>query len=136
MAVPVPVIVPTLEYVAIGFPNCIQGSWYTKLSYKILHKGYHQYDDVVNEFRQKVLGIVKHPKSATSLQMVDGKLVPVLHAHSKYVLPHPFDWPETAHSTGYWFLDQHDGWQPSPDLVDFLEGGEKPVYVGFGSIVG
>jgi sterol 3beta-glucosyltransferase len=31
------VIVPTSEFVAIGFPNLNLGSWYTKLSYTVLH---------------------------------------------------------------------------------------------------
>ncbi|MGB3652111.1 MAG: glycosyltransferase [Rivularia sp. (in: cyanobacteria)] len=38
MAVPVPLIVPTAESVAIGFPNLKLGGWYNKLSYRVLHK--------------------------------------------------------------------------------------------------
>jgi UDP:flavonoid glycosyltransferase YjiC (YdhE family) len=36
--------------------------------------------------------------------------------------------------TGYWFLDAPIGWQPSPELVAFLDSGPTPVYVGFGSM--
>jgi sterol 3beta-glucosyltransferase len=36
--------------------------------------------------------------------------------------------------TGYWFLDGAGDWQPSAHLVDFLEDGPPPVYVGFGSL--
>jgi sterol 3beta-glucosyltransferase len=59
-----------------------------------------------------------------------------LHGYSEFVSPRPGDWPDTAHITGYWFLDQNDGWQPSVALVDFLKAGEAPVYVGFGSMAG
>jgi sterol 3beta-glucosyltransferase len=38
--------------------------------------------------------------------------------------------------TGYWFLNQTDGWQPTPELEAFLKAGPPPVYVGFGSMAG
>lgn len=134
LALPVPVIVPTDEFVAIGFPNLKLGSWYNQLSYWVLHKGYHQYDDVVNEFRQEVLGLGKYPKSTSPIQMADGSPIPVLHGYSELVWPRPSDWPDTTHITGYWFLDPQDGWQPPAELMAFLEAGEAPVYVGFGSM--
>ncbi len=36
--------------------------------------------------------------------------------------------------TGYWFLEHPGGWKPPRELVDFLESGSPPVYVGFGSM--
>ncbi|MGD9091469.1 MAG: glycosyltransferase [Anaerolineales bacterium] len=136
LAVPVPVVVPTAESVAIGFPNLKLGRWYNRLSYAALHRGYHQYDDVINEFRQEVLGIEKLPKVISPIQMADGKPIPVLHAYSELVWPRPNDWPDTAYITGYWFLEQADAWQPPAELKAFLEVGEAPVYVGFGSMAG
>jgi len=136
LAVPVPVIVPTAESAAIGFPNLNLGRWYNKLSYTILHKGYHQYDDIINEFRQDVLGLGKYPKSTTPIQMADRKPIPVLHGYSELVWPRPQDWPDTAYVTGYWFLDQDESWRPPAELNAFLEAGEAPVYVGFGSMAG
>jgi sterol 3beta-glucosyltransferase len=50
------------------------------------------------------------------------------------VFPTPEDWPTSVHNTGYWFLDEPGGWQPPKGLLDFLEGGPAPVYVGFGSV--
>jgi sterol 3beta-glucosyltransferase len=47
---------------------------------------------------------------------------------------HVFSTPEPAFSKGYWFLDEVEGYQPPPDLVEFLDSGEKPVYIGFGSV--
>ena len=136
LAVPVPVIVPTAESPAIGFPRLKLGRWYNNLSYSILHRGYHQYDDIVNEFRQEVLGLGKYPKATTPIQMADGQPIPVLHGYSELVWPRPQDWPATAHVTGYWFLDQAASWQPPADLEAFLNAGDAPVYVGFGSMAG
>ena len=57
----------------------------------------------------------------------------MLYPYSRHVVPTPDDYPPTAHVTGYWFLDE-PRWQPSPDLVDFLDSGARPVYIWFGSM--
>lgn len=62
------------------------------------------------------------------------KRVPVLYGYSKHVLPRPDDWDVNTHVTGYWFLEAPNDWTPPSDLVDFLEAGPPPVYIGFGSM--
>jgi UDP:flavonoid glycosyltransferase YjiC (YdhE family) len=57
-----------------------------------------------------------------------------LYGFSPHVLPKPADWSKNSHITGYWFLDQPE-WQPPSDLLDFLDAGPPPVYIGFGSMV-
>lgn len=136
LALPVPLLVPTAEFVAVGFPDLKLGGWFNRLSYAVVNKGYHSYDSVINQFRQQTLGLEKMPKSISPIQMANGQPLTVLHAHSRFVWPRPDDWPETAHVTGYWFLDHEAGWQPPDDLLAFLESGEAPVYVGFGSMAG
>ena len=59
---------------------------------------------------------------------------PTIVSCSKYVFPTPTDWPEHVHNTGYWFLDDDKNWTPPKELLDFLNKGKPPVYVGFGSI--
>lgn len=59
---------------------------------------------------------------------------PVLYGFSPHVVPPAPDWPAQVVVTGYWFLDEDDGWQPPPALWAFLEAGPPPVYVGFGSM--
>ena len=61
---------------------------------------------------------------------------PMLSAYSPSIIPHPADWPESTHVTGYFFLDNQADWQPSPELKAFLEAGDPPVYIGFGSMAG
>lgn len=63
-----------------------------------------------------------------------GRLVPTLYGHSPAVLPKPIDWPTHYHTTGYWFLDAPEQWQPPDHLVDFLDSGPAPIYIGFGSM--
>ena len=56
-------------------------------------------------------------------------------AWSPTLLPAPPDWPQSAQPVGFWRLPA-GAWEPPADLDEFLAGGEAPVYVGFGSMVG
>lgn len=58
----------------------------------------------------------------------------ILYAVSPLVLPTASDWDENKIVSGYWFLDDETYWQPPQELQDFLESGDSPVYVGFGSM--
>lgn len=60
--------------------------------------------------------------------------MPTIISCSNTVFPHPHDWPQHVHNTGYWFLDDAALWQPPAGLLAFLERGAPPVYVGFGSM--
>jgi len=62
--------------------------------------------------------------------------MPMLSAYSSGIIPHPADWPTSVHVTGYFFLDDPTDWQPSPELQAFLDSGDPPVYIGFGSMSG
>ncbi|MFF6775508.1 glycosyltransferase [Streptomyces sp. NPDC012637] len=59
---------------------------------------------------------------------------PVFHGFSPLVVPRPDDWPSRVEVTGYWWPARPDGWQPPAELVDFLQAGPPPVFVGFGSM--
>jgi sterol 3beta-glucosyltransferase len=60
--------------------------------------------------------------------------MPVLYGYSQHVLPRPHDWAARYEVTGYWLLDAAGGWEPPAELVQFLEAGPPPVYIGFGSM--
>jgi UDP:flavonoid glycosyltransferase YjiC (YdhE family) len=60
--------------------------------------------------------------------------MPILYGFSPSVIPAPSDWNGNTHITGYWFVDETDAWQPPTALLDFLQSGSPPVYVGFGSM--
>jgi UDP:flavonoid glycosyltransferase YjiC (YdhE family) len=61
---------------------------------------------------------------------------PIQHGFSPSVVPRPADWRPGLEVVGYWWPAASPGWRPSPLLVDFLDAGPPPVYVGFGSMVG
>lgn len=90
------------------------------------------YGPFVNAFRKR-LGLPAY--SAASFRRAL-RSTPMLSAYSPTIIPRPADWPETVHVTGYFFLDTHSDWQPPSELKAFLEAGEPPVYIGFGSMAG
>ena len=135
-ALPFPQFVPTVQSPAMGFPDWPLGGWYNRLTYWIVHTAIGLYGGISKEFRRKVLRLPPKPRGMDLLHRADGSPIPVLHGYSRHVVPRPTDWPDSAHVNGYWFLDQQDSWQPPDDLKTFLDVGEPPIYIGFGSIAG
>ena len=45
------------------------------------------------------------------------------------------DWGPKIDVVGFCFLDLASNYKPPESLVKWLEAGQKPVYVGFGSLV-
>jgi len=60
---------------------------------------------------------------------------PVLYGVSPALLPPTPDWPANTHACGQWTVAS-GAWTPPTALLDFLDAGEPPVYVGFGSMAG
>lgn len=61
-----------------------------------------------------------------------GRDVPLLCPVTREMFTEPSDWPALSQFTGYWFWDRE--WTPSAELVDFVESGDAPVSLSFGSI--
>ena len=58
----------------------------------------------------------------------------ILYGISPTVGPRPVDWPDTVQMTGYWFLEPQAGYEAPEDVRNFLDAGEPPVVVTFGSM--
>ncbi|KAI1805579.1 glycosyltransferase family 1 protein [Daldinia bambusicola] len=90
--------------------------------------------DLVNDFRIKTLGL--DPVSTLWAPGATYRLhVPFTYLWSPGLVPKPEDWGEEIDVSGFVFLDLASSFKPPKDLVKFLESGETPVYIGFGSIV-
>ncbi|MCC7448212.1 MAG: glycosyltransferase family 1 protein [Anaerolineae bacterium] len=87
---------------------------------------------VVNEARRDFLNLPPEAWAGSFVGDMRRKL-PVVYGYSPAVLPKPKNWADWLHITGYWFLDE-SAWTPPAALVDFLEAGPPPVYIGFGSM--
>lgn len=131
-----PSSVPTGEYPHLFFPGWNLGRGYNRLTYRMATKLFAaEKRKSVHEWRETHLPPCNHHRAHLPDAGL-GHRIPVLHAHSPSVVPAPADWPKRAYITGYWLLDQQEAWQPPPGLVSFLERGEPPVYIGFGSMAG
>jgi len=60
--------------------------------------------------------------------------LPVLYGVSPSIFSQPKDWNDSIHMTGAWFLDRAEEYKPPAALTEFLEAGETPICVGFGSM--
>ncbi|WP_225997522.1 glycosyltransferase [Myceligenerans pegani] len=136
LAIPVPVSVPTGDFPVVGMPRLPLGPGYNRATYRLVAAGFAGYDRMVNAFRRDTLGLRTRKGAAMMAHDAAGRPIPVLHGISPAVVPVPADWPAHAEMTGYWFVDDASDWTPPQELADFLDAGEPPVYVGFGSMAG
>lgn len=91
------------------------------------------YDFPRNRLRRDLMGLEPR-KSGGFFKDSHGKNLVTLYAYSPLVSPRPRDWPKTAIVTGYWSLRDQNSWEPSEEFESFLEAGDPPIYVGFGSM--
>jgi UDP:flavonoid glycosyltransferase YjiC (YdhE family) len=59
---------------------------------------------------------------------------PVLHGFSPTLVPRPSDWRPGLEVTGTWWPYVDESRRLPAELEDFLAGGPRPVFVGFGSM--
>lgn len=106
--------------------------WNKVLFNLTLQASWTMFRGAVNRFRKQQLHLPKVP--ASYRHWLENPKSPVLLNYSAHVLPRPADWPEHIQVCGYWFLPIPPGWTPPPELTNFLDAGEKPIYIGFGSM--
>lgn len=134
LAAPFP-MAPTREYPSLLFYNGLRlGGAYNKLTHRLFEAGFWWVvRGQVKQFWKARFGRLPtafgnpFPRQRTAAQ-------PTLIGCSEHVFSSAPDWPDHVYNTGFWFLDASVNWQPPPALSAFLEAGDPPVYVGFGSI--
>ena len=134
LATPFP-MTPTREYPSLIFYDSIRlGKGFNYATHKIFEQVmWFATNSPIKQFWQKKFGkLPVHFGSPFSKQ--NTQKLPTIVSCSNYVFERPKDWPEHVHNTGYWFLETEGDWEPPKDLVDFLQDGKPPVYVGFGSV--
>eukprot|EP01004_Peranema_trichophorum_P010275 NODE_904_length_2258_cov_42.594379_g771_i0.p1 GENE.NODE_904_length_2258_cov_42.594379_g771_i0~~NODE_904_length_2258_cov_42.594379_g771_i0.p1 ORF type:complete len:653 (+),score=144.93 NODE_904_length_2258_cov_42.594379_g771_i0:144-1961(+) len=88
----------------------------------------------INKFRKKLLQL---PPLVDGAHIVSALKVPQIYCFSPILAPPPIDWPSHIYTTGFWMLDDESSFNPDtvPELREFIQSGDPPFYVGFGSIV-
>ncbi|KAI7489248.1 UDP-Glycosyltransferase/glycogen phosphorylase [Hortaea werneckii] len=88
--------------------------------------------DIINEWRRE-LGLEDVPLSEGA-RLAEGLKVPHTYCWSPALVPKPADWPDHIDVCGFFFREV-PSCSPPTDLASFLKCGDKPVYIGFGSVV-
>ncbi|MCX5971726.1 MAG: glycosyltransferase [Coprothermobacterota bacterium] len=135
LATPFP-MTPTRDYPALIFYNAVRlGRTFNFLTHKIFEKVmWSTSSPAIKQFWKKERGHAPED-FACPFSKQNAKNLPTIISCSNYVFPRPNDWSQYVNSTGYWFLDDEVDWRPSSDLLNFIQRGTPPVYVGFGSVV-
>jgi sterol 3beta-glucosyltransferase len=126
---------PTKAFPAILLPPFVSklGGFVNQLSHhlfrQVMWQGARKGDRLA---RKQVLGLPPAPFLGL-YHSAPMQRFPVLYGFSPSILPKPADWKNTC-ITGYWFLDEADDWTPPAALLDFLDRGTPPIYIGFGSM--
>ncbi len=110
-----------------------KGAVFNRLSHRLIEQAVWQpWRGLINGWRRERMGL----KSAPWLGITDRMYAPdalVIQALSSRVVPAPSDSPPQHQTSGFWFLDPPPAWQPPAPLLQFLDAGAPPVYIGFGS---
>jgi sterol 3beta-glucosyltransferase len=120
---------PSEETIPIGFIE-------SPFSIKTFNKAFHLlasklvftvYKERINRFRTYI--------GVRPARNQEPDVVPHINMYSPNLLPAPTDWPkDTVFVSGYWFLPESDEYMPPEKLSNFLNAGDPPVYMGFGSM--
>ncbi|KAI5391701.1 sterol 3-beta-glucosyltransferase UGT80A2 [Lathyrus oleraceus] len=88
--------------------------------------------DMINDLRKKKLKL----RPVTYLSGSQGSETDIPHAYiwSPHLVPKPKDWGPKIDVVGFCFLDLASNYEPPESLVKWLEDGDKPIYIGFGSL--
>ena len=123
---------PTGAFPVLMLPKLYLGGFLNKLSHHFARQLFWQvFRDIVADWSRDSLGL-KAPLWAPFGRMERNSLV--LFAYSRHLLPRPYDWPERYHITGFWQMPAAEQFEPPEHLNQFLNSGEPPVYIGFGSM--
>lgn len=118
---------PLMGFPALPLPE------YNKMTYFMGEQiVWQMFRPIINRWRTQTLGLPPLPLRGYFDQLGTRK-IPILNGFSRHVVPRPDDWNENIHISGYWLLEEKQ-WEPPKDLLDFLDTGSPPVFIGFGSM--
>ncbi|KAH0638022.1 hypothetical protein KY289_037937 [Solanum tuberosum] len=88
--------------------------------------------DMINDTRKRKLKL--RPVTYLSSSQVSVLDIPHGYIWSPHLVSKPKDWGPKVDVVGFCFLDLASGYEPPESLVNWLKDGQKPIYIGFGSL--
>ncbi|MPV61172.1 UDP-glucose--sterol glucosyltransferase [Burkholderia sp. HI2761] len=121
-------ITPTAEFASPFLPPGKVPRWLNRASHRLVNALLWQaFRKSTNAARASVCGLPPRKHVWTDH--------PMLYGVSPALLSGPADWPANVQACGQWRIEAR-AWAPPPELSAFLDAGEPPVYIGFGSMAG
>lgn len=128
---PVPITYPTPEFPNLALTTKNFGSFFNKLSYQINAKAESSQMAMINDFRQKTLGLPKRKPGVYAFK--DGyREIPTVYPISGRLFPEVKSWENHVFLPGFFFLES--GERLDPKLERFLAAGQAPIAVTFSSM--
>lgn len=118
----VPTLQPTDEFVNPAFKSLLIPSFLNKFSYKL-------YDMSLKTMNSQVLSFRKNVGLPEKYHKPD---LPSIYGISSCFLEKPKDFPENSYFTGFWPNNSPE--HLTQEIKDFIEAGEPPLLVTFGSM--
>jgi len=121
-------ITPTAAFASPFLPPALVPTMVNKASHRMVNGLlWRAFRKAINAARTTVLDLPARQANFTDH--------PMLYGVSPTVIPPPMDWPADARLCGQWVPPAPD-WTAPAALSAFLAGGDPPLYVGFGSMMG
>ncbi|KAG8099980.1 hypothetical protein GUJ93_ZPchr0013g35610 [Zizania palustris] len=113
--------------------HCMLNFFWLQLSYQIVDSFvWLGIRDIINDLRKRKLKL--RPVTYISGTHAYSNDIPHAYIWSPYLVPKPKDWGPKIDVVGFCFLDLASHYKPPEPLLKWLESGEKPIYIGFGSL--
>jgi UDP:flavonoid glycosyltransferase YjiC (YdhE family) len=127
LAVSVIPLQPTRHFPLVLLTSRNLGGFLNRASYEVASLALKRLFGAASHQLRKALNLPSRPMRASVP-------LPVINGFSPRVIPIPPDWGSHVHTTSWWTLPIGD-WSPPDDLAAFLNAGEPPVFIGFGSMI-
>ena len=121
-------ITPTAAFASPFLPPAMVPKWLNKASHRFINSA------IWSLLRKKTNAARASVCRLPPRRRVFGDH-PMIWGVSPSLLPRPDDYPANIFICGQWTAPAPD-WSPPPELTAFLAAGERPIYVGFGSMAG
>jgi sterol 3beta-glucosyltransferase len=118
----VPAFEPTKEFPNPIFSSLPTPQFFNRFSFHLTALGLKMMAKPISAFRRNASLPEKHIRIS----------LPSIYGISSYFLPKPADYPERSYYTGFWFSTSDK--ELDDDLSTFLENGEPPLLLTFGSM--
>ena len=125
---------PTREVPIASIRNMHLGSFLNRSSYKAGYLVIGTVEKHILADWRRSNGLTERKPASHPDYRIGSHNIPVIYAISPTFFPRPSDWGDHVHMSGFCFDEEPVSYQPDPALERFLAEGEKPVYIGFGSM--